>query len=288
VGKYFTRTSAVNFIVSYLEGNMSQKLLKILLVHDPAGSGPEIRELLSKTDFAQFELDYVTTDLAFRGFRRNYYGVCIVDSAVKGPWVLEESRRVGFTTPIIMLTSNTAYEVLNAMRHGAADCLVREALTAGALEESICVVIERARYKKYRSECARRYLGLVENSAEIVYTHDLQGNSTFLSKAGEELLGYTVEEIRDTNFSRILSPESIEFVWRGILRMLADRKPSSYEAIMLSKSGQGIPVGVTMHLVYKTGKPIEVQGIVHDLSSQIPPASTLAESEQFSRVILTL
>ncbi|MDQ2921481.1 MAG: PAS domain S-box protein [Acidobacteriota bacterium] len=266
---------------------MSHKSLKILLVHDATGSRLAIRELLSKTDFAQFELDYMTTDLAFRGLRRNYYSVCVVDSAVKGMWILEESRRVGFATPIIMLTSNTAYEVLNAMRHGAADCLVREALTAGALEESICVVIERARYKKYRSECARRYLGLVENSSEIIYIHDLQGNSTFLSKAGERLIGYTGEEIRNTNFSKMLSPECIEFVWRSVLRMLADRKPCSYEAIMVTKEGQRIPVGITMHLVYKQGKPIEVLGIVRDLSSQIPP-SALTESERFSRVILTL
>lgn len=267
---------------------MSHKSLKILLVHDVAGSPPEIRELLSKTNIAQFELDYVSTDLAFRGFRRNYYSVCVIDSALKGIRVLEESRRVGFATPIIMLTSNTAYEVLNAMRHGAADCLVREALTAGALEESICVVIERARYKEYRSECARRYLGLVENSSEIVYTHDLQGNSTFLSKAGEQLIGYSREEISRINFCEIISPECVEFVWRSILRMLADRKPSSYEAVIVTKEGQRIPVAVTMHLIYKKGNPIAVQGIVRDLSWQIPAAPALTESEQFSRVIFTL
>src|SRR2546421_452255 len=145
---------------------MSHKSLKLLLVYDTIESIAEIRELLSKTDFARLELDHVPTDFAFRGLRRNYYSVCLIDSAVRGIRILEEARRVGFTTPTIVLTSNTGYDVLNAMRHGAADCLVREALTPGSLEESICVVLERARYKEYRSECARRYLGLVENSSE--------------------------------------------------------------------------------------------------------------------------
>ena len=267
---------------------MSHKSLKILLVHDATGSRPEFHELLTKTGFAQYELDSVSTDVVFRGFRRNYYSVCLIDSAVKGIWILKESRRVGFATPTIVLTSNSAYEVLNAMRYGAADCLVRESLTAGALEESICVVIERARYKEYKSECARRYLSLVENSGESIYTHDLQGNSTFSSKAFEELIGYTHEEIRNTNFCKILSPECVDFVWRGILSMLADRKPSSYEAVIVTKEGQSIPVGVTMHLVYKKGRPIEVQGIVREINSQIPATSALAESDHFSRVILTL
>jgi PAS domain S-box-containing protein len=267
---------------------MSHKSLRILLVQDANGSQPEIRSLLYKTNLAQFELDYASTDLAFRGFRRNYYSVCVINSAQKGIPVLEESRRVGFTTPIIMLTSDTAYEVLNALRHGAVDCLVRDSLTAGALEESICVVIERARYKQHRSDCVRRYLGLVENSREFIYTHDLQGNSTFLSKAGEELIGYSREEISRINFCKIISPECVETVWRSILRMLADRKPSGYEAIIMSKEGERIPVSVTMHLIYKKGNPIEVQGVVRDLRKRISPAPALTESDDFSRVILTL
>jgi PAS domain S-box-containing protein len=207
---------------------------------------------------------------------------------VKGISLLKESRRVGFVTPTIVLTSSSAYKVLSAMRHGAADCLVREALTAGALEESICIVIERAQYKEYRSECARRYRGLVENSSENIYTHDLQGNSTFLSKAFEQLLGYSHEEICSISFSKILSPECVERVRQSTLAMLADRKPSSCEAAIVTKEGLRIPVGVTMHLVYKKGKPVEVQGIVRDLSSQIPPTSALTQSDQSSRVILTL
>ena len=135
---------------------MSHESLTILLVHDITGSRREIVDLLSKTGFAQFQLDSVSTDLAFRGFRHNYYDLCLIDSAVKGISILKALRQVGFATPIIVLTSNTAHEVLSAIRYGAADCLVREALTAGALEESICVVFERIRYKEYKSECARR------------------------------------------------------------------------------------------------------------------------------------
>ena len=267
---------------------MSHKSLRVLLVHDAVGSGPEIRDLLSKTDLAQFELDQMSTDFAFRGFRRNYYSVCLIDSAVNGIWILQESQRIGFDTPTIVLTSNSAYEVLSAMRHGAADCLVREALTPGALEESICVVLERARYKESRSECARRYLGLVENSSENIYTHDLQGNATFLSKALEQLIGYANEEICNTNFCKMLAPECVELVWRNILRMLADRKPSAYEATIMTKEGKSIPVGVTMHLVYKKGRPVEIQGIVRELGLQIPSVPAFTESDHFSRVILTI
>ncbi len=97
---------------------MSQKAVKILLVYDPDGSRSEIRELLLKTDISEFKLDHVSTGFAGVSFRPDYYNVCIIDSASAGPGLLEESRRVGFTTPIIMLTSDSAYEVLNALRRG--------------------------------------------------------------------------------------------------------------------------------------------------------------------------
>ncbi|MFN2516559.1 MAG: PAS domain S-box protein [Pyrinomonadaceae bacterium] len=259
---------------------MSQKSLKILFVYDPAASRSEIRELLLKTDMVQFELDYVPTGLAGISFRPNYYNVCIIDSASAGLGLLEKSRRLGFTTPIIMLISDSAYEVRNAVRHGAADCLIREALSAGALEESICIVMERARYREYQSECARRYLGLVDNSSEIIYAHDLEGNSTFISKAGEQLFGYTRDEIFNINFGQIIAPECLDIVWRNVAHMLANRKQCSYEAVMLNKKGKRIPVSVTMHLIYKEGSPIGVQGIARALSCQIPAALALRDSEQ--------
>jgi len=267
---------------------MSQKVLKILLVNDDPIRRPLLRELIHQTDLARVELDHLPTKVAHCGFRANYYNVCIIDSVDQAIALLEESRRVGFTTPMIVLTSNSAEDVIQSMRHGAADCLVRESLTAEALEESICVVIGSVRYREYRAECARRYSSLVENSSEIIYTHDLQGNSTFLSKAGEQLIGYTLEEIRNTNFSRILSPDSFELVWRSVLRMIASRKPTSYEAVMVTKEGHRVPVAVTMHLVYRKGKPVEVQGIVRELSSQSLPTPPPTAGGQFPRIILTL
>ena len=258
---------------------MPNKSLRVLLVHD-SESRSVTRELLLQTDLVEFELDCVSTNFACERFRRNYYNVCLVDSPGKGIQLLEVALRLDFNTPILMLTSDSAAEVLDAMRQGAADCLIRETLTARALEESICVVIENARYRDYESECARRYLCLVEQSSEIIYSHDLQGNSTFINKAGEQLIKYTLEEVSNINFRQIISPECVEVVWQTIERMVAHRKRSRYETVMVSKEGQRIPVSVTMHLIYKEGNPVGVQGIARDLSWQMPEWSPLTESEQ--------
>jgi PAS domain S-box-containing protein len=259
---------------------MTQKALRILLVHHSAGTQSTTRELLLQTDLVPFELDCMSPNFAGEGFRRNHYNVCIVDAPGKGIQLLEESLRLGFATPIITLISDSATEVLEAMRHGAADCLIRETLSARALEESICIVMESAHYREYESECAGLYMCLVEHSSEIIFTHDLQGNSTFINKAGQQLTEYTLEEASNMNFRQILSPECGEAVWRHIERMLDERRKAIYETVMVSKEGKRIPVSVTMHLIYKEGNPVGVQGIARELSLQVPGWSLLTESEQ--------
>lgn len=264
---------------------MAYKPLRILLVHDADGKHSETRKLLLQTDLAQIELDCVLTNFAADSFRRNHYHVCIIDSPDKGIQLLEASLRVAFSAPIMMITADSATEVLHAMRLGAADCLIRDTLTARALEESICVAIESARCNEYEADCARLYLSLVEHSNEIMYTHDLQGNSIFINRAGERLIKYSVEEVAKINFRQIVAPECVDGVWWTIDRMLAERKASTCDAAFVSKEGQRIPVSVTMHLVYKEGNPVGVQGIARDLSWQ-PGRLPLAESKPVVSFVL--
>ena len=245
---------------------MTDKPLRILLVHDGQGTCADTRTLLLQTDLVQIELHCALSRFATKSFHRNYYHVCVIDSADTGLQLLEASLRVGFKAPIVMITADSATEVLGAMRLGAADCLIRDTLTAQKLEESICVAIESARLNEHEADCARLYLSLVDHSNEIMYTHDLHGDAIFINRAGEQVIKYSIEEIAKLNFRQIVSAESVTDVWRTIERLLAERKPSTCKAVLLSKEGQRIPVDVTMHLVYKEGNPVGVQGVARDLS----------------------
>jgi len=253
---------------------MTHKPLRVLLVQDFPGSPSETRRLILQTDLAQIKLACASTAFAMRAFHRNHFDLCIIDSPSNGIQLLKTSQRVGLATPVILLTTDNAAEVLDAMRIGAADCLIRKALTARTLEESICLTIERARHSEDEAEHARRYLSLVEHADEVIYTHDLLGNSPFINRAGERLIKYKLEEVAKINFRQIISPDCVEAVWLAIERMLANRKQSSCEACLLSRLGQRIPVRVSMHLIYKEGNPVGVQGIARDLrllSARLPP-----------------
>jgi PAS domain S-box-containing protein len=248
---------------------MFQQAVKVLLVHEDVGSPKEIYRLLNQTDLGEFEFEWVSASLMRRnGPTHNVYDVCLIDSASNGKSLLAELRRVASSSPIILLTQDSASEVLEALRNGATDCLLRENLTSASLEESICAALETARKAECQAEYERCYLGLIENAAEVIYTHDLLGNYTSINQVGEQLTGYTRDEMLSMNFQQIVAPEYLDLVWGLIARMLEDRKPTSYEALMVTKDARRIPVSVANHLIYRDGTPVGIQGVAHDLTGQ--------------------
>jgi PAS domain S-box-containing protein len=255
--------------------------LKILVVGDEGGGLESIQRLLSETDLGRCDLQGVLPgETITKNCWRNRYDVCIIDSAAKAMDLISEARGLGFNRPIIMLTSNAASEVLQAMRAGALDCLVRDDLTAAKLEESICSVIARSRRLEDQERYERCYLALVENASEIIFTLDLKGNYTYINRAGEEFTGYAQEEILGLNFSQLFTPKCVTGIWRTILRMLNDHRPASYEAIMVRKNGKQLPIAVSAHLLYKDGIPIGVQVIARAEELE-NPFKTVGDSEHF-------
>jgi PAS domain S-box-containing protein len=251
-------------------GKMFQQALKVLLVHEDVGSPKEIYRLLNQTDLGEFEFEWVSSSLMKQnGLSHGVYDVCLIDSAGNGISLLTELRRVTSNLPIVLLTQDSASQVLAALHHGATDCLVRENLTSASLEESICAAIETARKAQCQAEYERCYLGLVENTAAVIYSHDLLGDYTSINQVGEQLTGYTRDELLSMNVQQIIAPEYIDLVWGLITRMLEDRKPTSYKALIVTKEARRIPVSIANHLIYRDGTPVGIQGVANELTGEI-------------------
>ena len=60
------------------------------------------------------------------------------------------------------------------------------------------------------AEDERRYKDLIESSYDIIYTLDLKYNITFVSKAWERLLGYSIEKVLNTSFLPYIHPDDVK------------------------------------------------------------------------------
>ncbi|HEY8226984.1 MAG TPA: PAS domain S-box protein [Pyrinomonadaceae bacterium] len=235
--------------------------LKILLVYDRAESRDWVFDLLSRSDISAFQLDCIQPYQLNTKVNAMTPDVCLVDSALEKSALFALMRGSGIRAPMVVLTGDSARDVLDALHHGAADCVIKSQLTSARLEESICAVIDQTRAVESQAKCKQLYLSLVENSPDVIYTHDLNHNCTSINRAGEETLGYTREELLTMNLKEILAPEYLELYGRIMKRLLECRRSESQTLAMVDKEGNPVWVLITCHLIYQDGAPVGVQCI---------------------------
>jgi PAS domain S-box-containing protein len=239
-------------------------MIRIFLIDHALDDPRSVRRVLSASNAGNFRLKAA---IAYReimaGFQNQQHDVCVIDSVVdNGFRLFAQARSLGYEGPIILVTSNNADEVLRAMRSGVADCLIREDLNAVRIEQSICYVVEQGRGAALQKQRERRHLALLENADEVVYTHDLEGNFTSMNRAGEQLLGYSQDEILKMNLFACFIPEHLELVRRMIGKTIDARTKTVEGVDLISKHGNQVPVQIATHLIQHQGTTLELQGVI--------------------------
>lgn len=131
---------------------MPDNALHILLIEDDEDDYVLVSRLLSTTPARQFDLEWVSGyDEGLKTILEHRHDVYLLDYRLgekSGLELLRELQRRGDDVPVILLTGQGGYEVdVEAMEAGAADYLVKAAITADKLERSIRYTIDRKRAK---------------------------------------------------------------------------------------------------------------------------------------------
>jgi PAS domain S-box-containing protein len=243
-------------------------MIKILVIDHAAGSYRGIRKVLAASGIPGCFIKFIT------GYRDiieelggNAYDVCLIDSASgNGLKLFSQARSLGFGAPVILVTSNDAREATNAIRSGIADCLIRDDMTAAAVERLICFVVEQASESAQQNQRERRYRALIDNADEVLLTHDLKGNCTSMNTAGEHLIGYSQEEWLSMSISQIVTARHREVAQQMTKQTLATRRQTFCEIEIATKDGRAVVIEVTLHLVYQFGKAVEVQWLGREVT----------------------
>jgi PAS domain S-box-containing protein len=126
---------------------------------------------------------------------------------------------------------------------------------------------KRALAELRRSE--ERYRSLLENANDIIYSHDLQGRYLSINRAGEEVTGYTREEILGgLNIAQIVAPDHLELARRMTAQKLKDPTPTVYELDILDKRGRRLTLEVSTRIAYQDGRPVAVEGVARDVTAR--------------------
>lgn len=248
-------------------------MITILLVDHSLECKRNVRSLLTQLPAGQFRVIGNTGyRAAFEGLRGHTADVCVIDSSARNSLkLLAQAHSLGFSMPIVMVTGSDASEALAAIRNGAADCLIREQMTLASIECSLCCLVEQWRSAVLQLQRERRYMALLDNVGEIIYTHDLDNNITSMNQAGSDLLGYSIPEILKLKVSTIIDAASQRLVSSTIDLLLDAQTRTGSEVNFTTKAGVPLSVEMNAHPIYQHGKPVEVQVLARLIAQPIAP-----------------
>ena len=124
---------------------------------------------------------------------------------------------------------------------------------------------EREKLLQELSEREQNLRTLTENAHDGILVN-LDGKHVFANKYIADMLGYTVDEMRNTGIRDLVHPDECQKVLDRFKARMHDKRPQShYETLFVSRSGESIPVEITAAKTLWHGKPAGMV-IVRDIT----------------------
>ncbi len=125
---------------------------------------------------------------------------------------------------------------------------------------------------------------LITSSLDVIFRISPTGKVNFISQSSFELLGYTPAEILGKSIKEFIPAEEIGDYFREISLLFKQSSKINFQADMLHKNGQRIPVEITGRIVEADGKPMG-QGTIRDIRKRIETQHKLLNSENIFTAI---
>ncbi len=117
-------------------------------------------------------------------------------------------------------------------------------------------ITERLKAEQTLRESEDRYRDLVENSQDLLCTHDLKGNLLSVNPAPARLLGYEVNELLNTTMRELIAPEFQGEFDAYLERMRIDGSDEGFLCVV-SRTGQ--------RRIWEYKNSLRTEGVVHPI-----------------------
>jgi two-component system, cell cycle sensor histidine kinase and response regulator CckA len=134
-------------------------------------------------------------------------------------------------------------------------------------------------------ESEERYRELFENANDMVFTLDLAGNFTAVNRKGEQITGYTREELLGTSIEELYVPEDREVAltdFRSTITGQVGGKTREYR--IFTKDGRRASIEIATTPIRERGTVVGLQGIARDVSERKELEERLRQAQRMEAV----
>ena len=149
--------------------------------------------------------------------------------------------------------------------------------------------IKNKNMRQALSESEKRYRQVVENAVDIIFTTDINGNFTYVNKAGLVNTGYAIKEIIGKNCMVLILPEHRKRIGDFYIKQYKARLSSAYiEYPFYDKLGEVKWYGQNSSLIIENEKPVGFYCIAREITERKKIENALLESEKRYRQLVEL
>jgi PAS domain S-box-containing protein len=263
---------------------LNTESIKILLVDDDEEDYIITRNLLAKIEGGNFQVEWVGSYTAaveiIKECRHDIYLIDYHLGEHNGVDLVRLVAESSCKALVIMLTGQAELQVdIEAITAGAADYLIKGAVTPDGFERSFRHAHERKRAAESLRLSEERYRALVENSLGFICTHDLKGRLLSINPAAAHALGYQPDEMAGRNLSEFI-PSRFHSLHGDYLELIQQEQVSTGLMRLLGKDGREFIWEYTNALQVESGTPSYVVGYAHDVTKSKRNEQALRESEE--------
>ena len=208
----------------------------------------------------------------------------------RAPDALELLRGLGYDVPFIVVSGKIGEDAaVGIMKAGANDYLTKENMARlcpaiGRELKEAEVRGERARAEEALARSEIRFRRLVEQAADAMFVHDLQGRFVDVNRRACESLGYAKGELLDMSVADVEvghDPGSLKRLWEEV----SSGTPVTLEGEHRRKDGSTFPVEVRVGVFGNGGRPL-VLALARDVTARKRAEEELRRSEERYRTFI--
>ena len=140
-------------------------------------------------------------------------------------------------------------------------------------------ITARIHAQRELEDARTRYLELMENVSDIIYSTDLDGTMTSVSQAAKLLLGYDCEEIIGTHYRHWVPEDQLPRLEAARQSALNGERTVT-EVLLRDRDGQGHRMEISIAPIVTDGRVSGTQGIIRDITKRWQIEQMVRENQE--------